>query len=100
MCHLDTAQSRILKDSGRFLVKLPKGLGLIFRIQLDVLLDDLIKWAIFFILPENVKTTWRLTLCILYEYFTKCKLLQGENKNNEKHTIQYSRLQAIQNQGF
>ena len=28
MCHLDTAQCRILKDSGRFLVKIPRGLGL------------------------------------------------------------------------
>ena len=28
MCHLDTAQCRILKDSGRFLVKIPWGLGL------------------------------------------------------------------------
>ena len=28
MCHLDTAQCRILKDSGRFLVKIPTGLGL------------------------------------------------------------------------
>ena len=28
MCHLDTAQCRILKDLGRFLVKLPRGLGL------------------------------------------------------------------------
>ena len=29
MCHLDTAQCRILKDSGRFLEKIPRGLGLI-----------------------------------------------------------------------
>ena len=28
MCHLDTAQCKILKDSGRFLVKIPRGLGL------------------------------------------------------------------------
>ena len=28
MCHLDAAQCRILKDSGRFLVKIPRGLGL------------------------------------------------------------------------
>ena len=28
MFHLDTAQCRILKDSGRFLVKIPRGLGL------------------------------------------------------------------------
>ena len=28
MCHLDTAQCRILEDSGRFLVKIPRGLGL------------------------------------------------------------------------
>ena len=33
MCHLDTAQCRILKDSGRFLVKIPWGLGL--REQLE-----------------------------------------------------------------
>ena len=28
MCHLDTAQCRILKDSGRFLIETPRGLGL------------------------------------------------------------------------
>ena len=28
MCHLDTAEGRILKDSGRFLVKMPGVLGL------------------------------------------------------------------------
>ena len=28
MCHLDTAQYRILKDSGRVLIKIPGGLGL------------------------------------------------------------------------
>ena len=28
ICHLDTAQCRILKDSGRFHVKIPRGLGL------------------------------------------------------------------------
>ena len=33
MCHLDTAQCRILKDSGRFLVKILWGLGLNFNLH-------------------------------------------------------------------
>ena len=32
---MDTAQCRILKDSGRFLVKIPRGLGLMIKININ-----------------------------------------------------------------